>query len=177
MKKAYNVKACAITAMVALNILLLPTAALADPPAPGEPQPPRSTERKARPTGKGSTGDGATTAAYRCSEMWWNAETRAVHYFGGLDYADHLSQSRNWYDHNAPCDIDTIGTRGRWWRDNVLHTDSGMQYAYNSADKNIRSGEVGEECGGGWDPVYAQGDHYLANYGYGTWTPVTSERG
>jgi hypothetical protein len=112
-----------------------------------------------------------STEALVCGTLWWNGKSDLI--LGGLPDGDHYSRSRDNSNHSYACDIDQIGSRGRFWSDDNLRDDTGMKYAYNSADKRVYSDNGGgDTCANNY--IYIRGNHYFKEGGT-TWQPESSK--
>jgi hypothetical protein len=155
----------ALTLMLLLLFLSVASVALADGPAQDKGLPPGI--EKAAPTSvERVVGERGTEAL--CDSLWWHGVSNLI--LGGLPDGDHYSRSRDADNHSYACDIDQIGTRGRFWSDNNLRDDSGMQYAYNSAASVFQNGG-GDTCSSNY--IYIRGNHYFKE-GAELWQPETS---
>ena len=108
-----------------------------------------------------------------CDTMWW-ATLIGIHDYYSWTNSEHQSISRAASDHSYACDIDRIGTRGRIWVNDSLKSDTGMQYASNSADKVVFTDPQNSvHCS--TDAIAARGNHYFQESGITTWQPQSDD--
>lgn len=116
-----------------------------------------------------SNNDGELTTDAICTNMAWISavvsDWVSTYYYRTRAY----SHSRDAAYQSYPCDVDTIGARARVWDDSTLVEDTTMQYAYNSADKEISTAAT-VNC---YHPIYQRGNHVYEKAGYGSQYPQT----
>lgn len=160
--KTLFAKSVTIVITLALVAMLVPPAVLADDAPPDDT--PSMVERVV------SKGTDAI-----CDSMWWQAQTDLIEYWWGnskiYDWSQSLSRASS--DHSWPCDIDSIGSRSRIWKDSVLQNDTGQQNVANSAEKTTQTtDQLGSCSGAAWQ---GRGNHIFEESGISPWYPETNE--